>query len=168
VQQGLKVLKVQLQPLLLGRRLLLITLELRALLTAALRALQSLILFLLMAPLALLVQLAPLAHRAQLALKALKARLETRVLLAPKERLVLKAQQVLKDHKAILELRGLQVRRVRQAPRVLRERLALLVLMVLMARLRRLRSVLPHLLQTRAQHRSRTAAPLVQLRSTLF
>ena len=138
VQTGLTV---RLQPLLLARRLLLLTLELRALLTAVVLAPLRLILFCVTD---LLVRLG---------------------------RLVLRAQQVLKDHKAILELRGLQVRRVRQAPRVLRERLVLLVLMVrmaLMVRLRRLRSALPHLLRTRVRRRSPTAALPVPPCSTLF
>ena len=140
MQRGLKVLKVQLQPLLLGRRLLLITLELRALLTAALQALPSLILFLLMAPLALLVQLVPLAHRAQLALKALR---ET---LGQQELLVLRAQQAL---------------RVLRAPQALRAPMAL------MAQLQQ--SLLEQLvlLPTQVLRRLRTAAVLAQLRSTL-
>ena len=140
MQRGLKVLKVQLQPLLLGRRLLLAILELRALLTAALRALQSLILFCVMAPLALLVQLAPLAHRAQLALKALRETLGQRGLLAPK---------------------------VPQALRVLRAPQALRAPMALMAQLQQ--SLLEQLvlLPTRALRRLRTVAVLAQPRLTL-
>ena len=90
VRMGLTGLTVRLQPLLLARRLLLLTLELRALLTAVV-----------LAPLRLI----------SFCVTDLLVRLG---------RLVLRGQQVLKDHKAILELRGLQVRRVRQAPRVLR------------------------------------------------
>ena len=80
VRMGLTGLTVRLQPLLLARRLLLLTLELRALLTA--------------------VVLAPLRLISS-CVTGLLVRLG---------RLVLRGQQVLKDHKAILGLRGLQVR----------------------------------------------------------
>lgn len=140
VRLVLKALRVQLQPLLLGRRVLLATLELQALLTAAVRALLSLILFCVMAPLALLVQLAPLVHRAQLALKALRETLGQRDLLA---------------------LRVPQALRVLRAPRALRAPMALTA--------QQQRSLLEQLvlLPTRVLRRLQTAVVLVLRRLTL-
>ena len=97
VQLALRVLlglRERLQPLLLVRSVLLLTLELRALLTVAVLALPRLILF---------------CVTGQLVRKALLA---LRVLLAPKGRRAILGRLVLKDHRVPLVLRVHKVRLV--------------------------------------------------------